>query len=193
MRMRVRRGECVLVVVDVQERLIDTIAEHESVIQNIKALIKAAVALQMPILATEQEKLGDAVTELKSLLPEPSIRKLSFSSCDSPEFMTKLNATGRRTVIICGIETHICVIQTVLDLLAGRHRILAVRDATSSHSPLDRDTALQRMQASGAEITSSEAIIYELAEKAGTEEFKKILDLVKERRASVPMRKSRKV
>jgi nicotinamidase-related amidase len=183
--LRVKRGDSVLVVVDVQDRLIDTIAENEVVVQNIVALIKAAVVLQVPILATEQEKLGDTVAELKGLLPDSPTRKLTFSGCESLEFMTKLNATKRKTVVICGIETHICIAQTVLDLLQGHYRILVVKDATSSHALIDRDTALRRMEASGVEIATTEAIIYELTEKAGTEEFRKILDIVKERRTRV--------
>jgi nicotinamidase-related amidase len=183
--MRVKRSDCVLVVVDVQDRLIDTIAEHETVVGNIEALMKAAGVLQVAILGTEQEKLGDTVPELKALLPNPPTRKLTFSCCDSLEFMTNLKSTGRKTVIVCGIETHICVEQTVLDLLVGRYRILVVRDATSSHALIDRETALQRMQASGAEITTAEATIYELTEKAGTDEFKAILDIIKERRTRI--------
>jgi nicotinamidase-related amidase len=85
-------------------------------------------------------------------------------------------------MIVCGLETHICVQQTVLDLLHGRYRVLVVRDATSSHAPIDRETALERVKASGAEITTCEAIIYELTENAGTDEFRAILEIVKERR-----------
>lgn len=184
--MRVKRGDCVLVVVDVQDRLIDTIAEHEVVVRNSEALMKAAKVLQVPILGTEQEKLGDTVPELKALLPDPPTRKLTFSCCDSLEFMTKLKATGRKTVIVCGIETHICVAQTVLDLLVGHYRILVVKDATSSHALIDRETALERMEAFGAELATAEAIIYELTEKAGTDEFKAILGIVKERRSHIP-------
>ena len=180
--MRVKREDCSLAVIDVQDRLIDSIAEHEAITRNIEALIKSAAVLRLPILSTEQEKLGETVSELKTLLTQPSVRKLAFSCCDSTEFMTKLKATGRKTVIICGIETHICVMQTVLDLLMGHHRILVVKDATSSHALIDRETALQRMESAGAEITTTEAIIYELTEKAGTDEFKLILDIVKERR-----------
>jgi nicotinamidase-related amidase len=182
MRMRVKRGDCLLLVVDVQDRLIDTIAEHESMIHNIEALIKAAAVLQVPVIATEQEKLGDIVPELKTLLGGPSIRKLTFSCCDSTDFMTTLNRTGRKTVIVCGIETHICVLQTTLDLLVGHHRVLVVKDATSSHAQIDRETAIHRIEIAGAEITTTEAIIYEWTEKAGTEEFRMVLDIVKERR-----------
>jgi nicotinamidase-related amidase len=180
--MRIKRSDCVLVVVDVQERLIETIAEHTAVVQNILALIKAAQTLQLPILATEQENLGETVSELKALLPNPPTRKLTFSSCDSLEFMTKLNTIRKKTVAICGIETHICVSQTALDLLHGHYRVLVVRDATSSHGLLDRETALRRMEMKGAEIMTSEALIYELTEKAGTDEFRSILEIVKERR-----------
>lgn len=181
-------------VVDVQDRLIDTIVDHEPMIQNIKGLINAAKVLQLPILATEQEKLGDTVSELKVLLPEASIRKLTFSCCDSAEFMTKLKSMSRKSVIICGIETHICVMQTVLDLLVGHHRILVVKDATSSHAVVDREAALRRMEAAGAEIVTSEAIIYELTEKAGTDEFRRILDIIKDRRTlgkQAPHRRAR--
>jgi len=180
--MRAKRDDCVLLVIDVQERLVDTITEHELLVRNIKALINAAVVLHVPVLATEQEKLGDTIPQLKGLIPDPPIRKLSFSACDSLEFMTKLDNTERKTVIVCGVETHVCVAQTVLDLVPGHHRILVVKDATSSHAVIDRETALQRMRASGAVITTTEAIIYEMTEKAGTDEFRKILDIVKENR-----------
>jgi len=189
--MRAKRNDCVLLVVDVQGRLIDTIAEHGPVVRNIRSLVRAAVALQVPILATEQENLGDTVPEIRTLTPDPPTRKLTFSGCESLEFMTKLNRVRRRTVVVCGIETHICVLQTVLDLLPGHYRVLVVRDATSSHALTDRETALRRMEATGAEITTAEAVIYEMTEKAGTDEFIKILDIVKEMRkdsADLPVR-----
>jgi nicotinamidase-related amidase len=186
-RMRVVRIDCVLLVIDVQDRLIDTIAEHASVVQNIKALIKAAEVLGVPVLATEQENLGETVPELKGHLANVSLfRKLSFSCCGDAAFMSKLGQVGRRTVIACGIETHICVLQTVLDLLKHRHRVLVVKDATSSYAEIDRETAIERMRQGGAMVATTEAVIYELTEKAGTEEFRKILEIVKERRGTHP-------
>jgi nicotinamidase-related amidase len=184
--MRAKRSDCVLLVIDVQDRLIDTIAEHAAIVQNIKAMIKAADLLGVPVLATEQEKLGETVPELKSILAGSPFRKLSFSCCGNPEFMSKLRQVGKRTVIACGIEAHICVVQTVLDLLKRRCRVLVVRDATSSHGMIDRETAIERMKDSGATITTTEAVIYELTEKAGTEEFKRILEIVKDRRKLTP-------
>jgi len=184
--MRVKRSDCALLVIDVQDRLIDTIAEHATVVQNIRTLMKAAEALTIPILATEQEKLGDTVPELKALLTRLPFRKMNFSCCGDSKFMNKLNATKRRTAIVCGIETHICVVQTVLDLLNRHYRVLIVTDATSSHTIIDRETAIDRMENAGATITTTEAIIYELTEKAGTDEFRKILEIIKEKRSTNP-------
>jgi nicotinamidase-related amidase len=171
-------------VIDVQDGLINTITEHAASVQNIKVLINAAEVVGVPVLATEQEKLGETVPELKSILAGSPSRKLSFSCCGNPEFMSKLREVGKRTVIACGIETHICVVQTVLDLLKQHYRVLVVRDATSSHAMADRETAIERMRDSGAMITTTEAVIYELIERAGTEEFRKILEIVKERRSN---------
>lgn len=184
--MRVNPSDCVLLIIDVQDRLIDTIAGHAAVVQNIQALIKASKVLRVPILATEQEKLGETVPELKSLLSSSPSRKLSFSCCGDSTFMNNFRKMRKRTVIACGIETHICVGQTVLDLLKRHNRVLIVRDATSSHEIIDRETALERMNDAGATITTTEAIIYELTVKAGTEDFRKILEIVKERRSPHP-------
>lgn len=184
--MRVNRADCVLLVVDVQDRIIDTIVEHITVVQNIKALIKTAGVLDMAVLLTEQEKLGDTVPEIKELWPKPALRKVSFSCSGDADFMRKLTETHKRVVIVCGIETHICVLQTVLDLLEHRYSVLVARDATSSYSVLDRETALNRMADSGATITTTEATIYELTKSSGTDEFRKILEIVKERRATLP-------
>lgn len=181
--MRVRPDECVLLVIDVQDRLIDTIHEHQTVVENIKALIETAQILHLQVLATEQEKLGAIVPELQGLLSNNlKFQKVNFSCCADSAFMRELSQIRNRTVIVCGIETHICVLQSVLDLLTHRYDVLLVRDATSSHALIDRETAIERMRDAGAMIATTEAVIYELTEKAGTEEFRKILELVKERR-----------
>ena len=182
--MNVRQSDCVLLVIDVQDRLIDTIAEHEETVENIKALIGAALVLNVPVIATQQENLGEIVPQLKDPLSNSSnFRKLSFSCCGDSMFMRKLQEVGRKTVIACGIETHICVLQTVLDLLTHGYQILLVRDGTSSHALVDRETAIERMRGAGAMVGTAEATIYELTEKAGTDQFRKILEIVKERRS----------
>jgi isochorismate hydrolase len=180
--MRIKPNDCVLLIVDVQDRLIDTISEHEVIVKNIIGLLRATEVLRLPVLVTEQEELGETVTELKTLLSGSAFRKLSFSCCGSRQFMKRLKQTGKRTVVACGIETHICVLQTVLDLLQHHYRLLVVRDATSSHTVIDRETAIERMKTAGATITTTEALIYELVERAGTKEFGKILEIVKETR-----------
>jgi nicotinamidase-related amidase len=176
-----------LAVVDVQGSLIDTMAEHTAIVENLKALLKVAQLLDLPILATEQERLGEIIPELQGLLSgSPKFQKLSFSCCGDSSFLKKLRQLRRKTVILCGIETHICVLQTVLDLLKLHYRVVVVKDATSSHAPIDRDTAIERMENAGSIITTTEALIYELTEKAGTEEFRRILEIVKERRSTHP-------
>ena len=183
--MNVRRSDCVLLVIDVQDRLIGTIAEHEVTVENIKALIGAAVVLNVPVIATQQENLGEIVPELNGLLPNsPKFQKLSFSCCGDSLIMRKLQEARKKTVIACGIETHICVLQTVLDLLTLGYHVLLVRDGTSSHALIDRETAIERMRSAGTMIGTTEAAIYELIEKAGTEQFRKILEIVKARRST---------
>jgi len=187
--VRVSRSECVLLIVDVQDRLIGTIAEHEAVVENIRALVRAAQVLNVLVLATEQEKLGEIVPELQSMLSDsPKYRKLSFSCCGDSAFVKKLRQIRKKTIIVCGIETHICVLQTVLDLLKRRYHVLLVRDATSSHAPIDRDTAVERMRSAGAVVGTTEAVIYELTGEVGTEQFRKILEIVKERRSMSSIR-----
>jgi nicotinamidase-related amidase len=186
MDMIVERNDCVLLVIDVQGRIIDTIAEHDTIVQNIKVLIKASEALGLPVFVTQQEKLGETVPELKNILTGTPFLKTTFSCSHDAAFMSKLAASRKRTAILCGIETHVCVVQTALDLLKLRYRVLIVRDATSSHAIIDRETALERMKGAGAAITTTEAIIYELTERAGTDEFRRILGIIKEKRMERP-------
>ena len=184
--MRVKRGDCVLLIIDVQEKLIVTISQKTELLENIKALVKTSEVLGMPILVTEQEKLGETLPELDRMLPHaPRFRKLAFSCCESSGFMGELRKLGRKTVIACGIEAHICVLQTVLDLLEQGYQVLVPREATSSYAAIDRDTAIERMRDAGAMITTAETAIYELTERAGTEEFRRVLEIVKERREAI--------
>ena len=184
--MKAKKNDCVLLVVDIQEKLVDTMVEKKKLIDNVKALVRTAEVFRLPVLVTEQEKLGETVPELREALTgQPKIRKLEFSCCQNAEFTSQLDKLGKRSIIVCGIEAHICVLQTVLDLIANHHHVLVVSDAVSSYSIVDRDAAIERMRDSGAIITTTEAAIYELTEKAGTEEFRRILEIVKERRKSL--------
>jgi len=181
--MRIKRTDSVLLVIDVQEKLIGTITEDKELVQNIRALVKTAQILAVPVLVTEQEKLGETIPELKTMLGDHHMfRKVAFSVCEISEFTHALRGLGRRTIIACGIEAHICVLQAVLDLLQLGYHVLVASDAVSSHGVADNERALQRMRDAGAMIATTETVIYEWTERAGTEEFKKILEIVKERR-----------
>lgn len=177
------REDCVLVVIDVQEKLIGKIAQKEQMVQNIRALLRMAGLLRIPIMFTEQEKLGKTIAELDEIAPEaPRFQKLVFSCLRASEFKASFDKTGRKTILLCGIEAHICVIQTALDLLDQSYRVVIPRDATSSYGAADRDSAIERMRTAGAVVTTTETAIYELAERAGTKEFRGILEIVEERR-----------
>lgn len=181
--MKAKKDDCILLVIDIQEKLADTMIDKHGLIENVKALGNIAGVFRLPVLVTEQEKLGETVPELRETLADcPKIRKLEFSCCQNKEFMSKLRGFGERSVVVCGIEAHICILQTVLDLVEKGHNVQVVGDAVSSYSTIDRDTAIERMRDAGATITTTEALVYELMEKAGTEEFRRILEIVKERR-----------
>ncbi len=180
------KEDTVLLIIDLQDRLIPTIYAVEKILINIEALIRTVRIYQIPILLTEQEKLGTTVPEIKDVLRnfdsyEP-IRKLDFSCYRNEEFRRILEQSGCSNLVICGIETHICVIQTALNLMEDGYRVQIPRDATSSHTKEDFETAIERLRDSGAVITTTEALIYELTEKAGTREFKRILEIIKDRR-----------
>jgi len=175
----IKREDSVLVVVDIQERLVPVISNHNKMIENIVRLIRFAKIIGMPVVLMEQEKLGDTIKEIKMELPglEP-IKKIEFSACKCSRFMKKINELSKSNIILVGIETHICIAQTALELLPG-FNVHVVADATSSRSVENKDIALQRLSQSGVVVSSTEMVIYELLEKAGTSEFKKVLNLIK--------------
>lgn len=181
--MKMKSTDAILLVIDVQTKLIDTIAEKNGLLKNLEAIIKALTVLRVPILATQQDKLGEIKQEVSTLLGDvQTFRKLTFSSCRAPEFKAKMDELNRKWMLVCGIETHICVMQTVLDLLELGKNVLVARDATSSYDVADRETALERMRDAGAKITTTESAIYELIGEAGTPEFRQILPIIKELR-----------
>ena len=181
--------ECALLVVDVQEKLIHTIAKAEEVIANIAALIRIAGLFELPIVVSEQEKLGPTVPELRELLEQGGaynpISKQSFSCWGNEAFREALEKTQRKYLLLVGIEAHICVGQTALDLLANDYRVQVVADAVSSHDRQDYQTAIKRLAKAGAIISSTEALIFELTTITGPPPFKQVLTIVKDRRRSV--------
>jgi nicotinamidase-related amidase len=180
--VRLARAKAALVVVDIQERLLPAIFEKERVVQNAVRLVKGAAILGVPVLATEQYRkgLGPTVAEVAAAIPGfAPIEKLAFSASGAADFTSSLRAKNTSDAILCGIEAHVCVSQTCLDLLADGFRVVVVADAVSSRTPENHRFGLDRMRAAGAVIVSTEMLLFELVEKAGTDEFKQILALVK--------------
>lgn len=178
------RADSVLAVIDLQDSFLRPIHNRVRVIERSAFLIEIAKLLGIPVLATEQyaSRMGETTERIADLLrsgPEP-VDKLCFSSCSSEEFLHFLAGTRRSSVVIVGIETHICVNQTAHDLLSLGHRVFVCWDAVASRLCEEDDMrALDRMKQAGAIVCHSESIAYEWLERAGTEEFKAALGIVK--------------
>lgn len=178
---RMSRHDTALLVVDVQEKLVGAIANGPRVVWNVRRLVDAAKLLGLPIVGTEQypHGLGPTVSELAERLgPLPS--KLTFSCGGCPGLFQDLPAKGIRNMLLCGIETHVCVQQTALDLLADGWRVFLAADAVGSRFDMDHAIAIERMDSAGATITTTEAAMFEWCDTAGAPEFKQISRLAKE-------------
>ena len=176
------RNDSRLLVIDLQERLVPAIDRGDQVVANTVKLVKAADILGVAVSVTEQypKGLGSTVESLAGLLPERT-EKIEFSCLNSLDWSCEgSDPEARFKVVIAGVEAHVCVQQTVLDLLAHGFRVFVVADAVGSRSAGDRDIALQRMSLSGAVITTTEAVLFEWCERAGSDEFKAISRLVKD-------------
>lgn len=171
-----------LVVVDVQGKLAQLMWEKERLFNNIEILVKSADILEIPIVWCQQypEALGETVEQIAVHLKELSpINKKSFSCCGNGEFAEKIQAVNRKQVLLCGIETHICVYQTARDLLALDYEVQVVGDAVSSRTRENKEAALSRMKWEGAAITTTEMALFELLGTAEHDKFREIAKLVK--------------
>ncbi len=176
--------DSLLVLIDVQEKLCK--AMDEQALNRLKAnagiLLESAVELNLPIILTEQyvKGLGETVQELQDKTNgAPRYEKMTFSCCGSGEFVEKIKATGRRQIVIAGMETHVCVLQTAIELLDAGYIIHLVQDAVLSRSEQNRQAAIGMMQQAGAVITCTESVLFQWLKMAGTESFKKLSKLVK--------------
>jgi len=173
------REDCLIVIIDMQERLLPVIAEKEKILQNTLRLLRFADVVGIPVVITEQEKLGSTVAEAKEAKQGlPPIHKVYFNCFSASEFAHTVIATGRKTLILAGVEAHICVAQTAV-FAARSYGVHVVADAGGSRNPENAALALARMRQAGATISSTEMFMYEILAKAGTEEFKAVLQLVK--------------
>jgi nicotinamidase-related amidase len=175
-------SRCCLTVVDVQGKLAQLMAEKEALFWNIQILIQAARILEIPILWCQQvpEALGPTVPEIAHLLTDQEpINKASFSCCGEPKFNERLDGTGRKQVLLCGIETHVCIYQTAVDLMARGLGVTVIADAVSSRTVQNRQIALTRLAAEGTRISSTEMVLFELLKTAQHPHFRAIAKLVK--------------
>ncbi|MFZ1917261.1 MAG: hydrolase [Terriglobales bacterium] len=176
--------QCALIVVDIQEKLLPPIWEKERLVRNSQLLIRLAGILKIPALVTTQymKGLGNTVPEVAALLPDtPSIDKLMFSCFGSDVFCSLLKRLPgqRTTVLLCGMETHICVMQTALGALREGYLVHVASDAVSSRTELNWRIGLERMRAAGAILSSTEMMIYELLRSSGAPAFKELLPYLK--------------
>ncbi len=172
--------DALLLVIDIQERLVPVMHDPEGLIRETVKLVKFWQIMGLPILVTEQEKLGPTVSPIREELPEDlePITKLDFNCFGAPGFEERLGSMGRSTLVVTGIETHICVMQTVLQGVT-HYNIHVVMDAVDSRFPFNKEAGLRRMERAGAVISTTEMVMFELLKKAGTDTFRQVLPLVK--------------
>ena len=176
------KGKVILVLVDIQEKLLKVMWKKDELVLNISKLIKAFKIMEIPILLTEQYPRGMGKTDksISELVKETeAIEKICFSCMGKDEFSKRIKSSGKDQVVLCGIESHICVLQTALDLLHQGYFVYIPYDGTSSRKESDYKNALNRMQKDGVVIGSVESAIFELLKVADSPAFRKILDIIK--------------
>jgi len=181
-KLKLNKSDMVLLIVDVQERLARVMERREQVESSIVVLIRLARLMDIPIVLTQQytKGLGPTVEALATELDGVEyVEKIHFSCCGEANFTRQMDALGRKTVLLTGMESHICILQTALDLLDGGYNVHVPWDAVCSRNDGNRDRALDFMGKAGAVITSSETAAFQVLGCAGTQEFKEISALLR--------------
>ena len=176
-RYVLNKDHALLIIVDIQERLAVAMTERDRVINNTLHLVEATKLLDLPLLVTEQysKGLGPTVSEIKDALQSYApIEKITFSCCGEDFFTEAVEETGRKQIILVGMETHVCVLQTCIDLLQAGYDVHVVSDAICSRADANYRTALEYMRDAGAVITCTETVLFQLLVRAGSEAFKTI-------------------
>ncbi len=177
-----KKESVALLIIDIQERILPVIRNYESVVENTVKLITGFKILQLPIYFTEQYPKGLGPTSQK-ILDElegyTAIQKMSFSCSGAENLFEELHRKKLSQVVVTGVESHVCVQQTVLDLIANDFQVNLAADAVSSRKEIDYNISLDRMRTLGAEITTTESILFELLEVCGTPQFKEISKIIK--------------
>lgn len=180
--MRILKEDSAALIIDIQERLFPVMSESEKLLENCLKLIDGLQVLSVPLIVTQQYTKGLGPT-IPSVVSEINgfnyYEKISFSCLDEPKINEALDSLNKHFVILCGIETHVCVLQTCLDLLElGCHPVV-VEDCVTSRNLNDKMIAIERMRQEGALVTTFESLLFELTRVAGSELFKKISGIVK--------------
>jgi nicotinamidase-related amidase len=173
-----------LVVVDMQARLVPVLADPKSLSARVQFLLRAAAQLSVPVVASEQypKGLGHTVPEVADYLPEGAVvEKMTFSAMREPAFRDALETrgAGRKQAIVCGAETHVCVLQTAAELAAAGYATTLVADAVGSRRESDRTAGLERLRDLGCQAATSEMVVFEWLERAGTDAFRRLAPLIK--------------
>ncbi len=172
----------VLLLIDVQGKLARIMYESDKLFSSLETMIRAMKILGVPVIWMEQvpESIGHTIPQLAELLPDlQPIAKNTFSCCSNHEFMDRFDSLGRSKVLLTGIETHICVYQTGIDLIKSGYEVQIVADCVSSRTKENKDIGIGRIQQAGGFITSNEMVFFELMKAAKGDEFKQIVKLIK--------------
>lgn len=177
-----KKCQSVLLVIDVQSKLAPAMTRFDEVVNTTLQLVKAAQLMAIPTVITEQYKQGLGTTDeqvVKQAIGATYVDKTHFSACQEPDFINTLNKYQKPQIIIVGMEAHVCVLQTALDLLAADFEVFIVTDGVSSRHDSNRDIALAQLRQAGAVITCAESVIFQWLEKANTDMFRDVLPLIK--------------
>ena len=180
--MRILKDDALLVVVDVQEKLFPHMTNNQALSDKLVQLIKGIYLLEIPVLVTEQyvKGLGPTIPALLEVLGDTQrLEKLSFSCHDDPAFKQAVKDSGKKVILVCGIESHVCIQQTLLDLQEDGYIPVLIVDAVTSRKPSDMKISLKRIQQEGIRMASVESILFELTRYAGTDTFRSLSKLVK--------------
>lgn len=174
--MLMDRDASALLVIDIQERLLPHIDDWQRVLENAVWLVRVAQRLEVPVLVSEQYPRGIGRTHeaLRQIVPAQAVREKLHFSCVASRCLEGVDGIERRQIVVCGIESHVCVLQTVLELRGQDKEVFVVADAVSSRKACDRELALARMRDHGARVVSREMVAFEWLEQAGTAEFREI-------------------
>ena len=183
LKMRILAEETLALIVDFQEKLVPVIEKNEELLHNTEILVKGLRALNIPLIVTQQytKGIGMTVPVISEAVGESFTfyDKITFSCAENEEVMAKITESGKKNIIICGIEAHICVLQTVLDLIGKGYTVMLVEDCVGSRKKGDRKAGIKRAITEGAIPTTYESILFELTRAAGTGIFKEISRLIK--------------